>query len=183
MPRGFSTTPMRKWRLIPPPPWIHLVLLLVLANRIHKWWVSVPNLGLQKPDCLCSFSGTNWHLHMNEAQASVKNVIENGQKECKDQRMGRSAVRYHIFWTGHNCCAHKLTKVVAAPEAPLLPEQLWLLEMVGREISFSGINIVKLFLVTSNTIKCNRATIKAWKEAVHMLVKRGRGSLAQFVNG
>lgn len=98
---------------------------------------------------------------MNEAQASVKNVIENGQKECKDQRMGRSTVRYHIFWTGHNCCAHKLTEVVAAPEAPLLPEQLWLLEMVGREISFSGINIVKLFLVTSNTIKCNRATIKA----------------------
>lgn len=100
---------------------------------------------------------------MNEAQASVKNgiYIENGQKECKGQRTGRSAVRYHIFWTGQNCCAHKLTKVVAAPEAPLPPEQLWLLKMVGRESSFSGANIVKFFLVTSNTIKCNRAIIKA----------------------
>lgn len=50
---------------------------------------------------------------------------------------------------------------MAAPEAPLLPEQLWLLEMVGRGISFRGVDTVKFFLVTANTIKFNRATTKA----------------------
>lgn len=84
--------------MTPPPPQIHLVLLLVLANRMHKWWTPVPNLGLQEPDCSALSLGLIG-LHMNEAQATVKNGIymENGQKDCKGQRMGRSAVRHHVF--------------------------------------------------------------------------------------
>lgn len=92
-------------------------------------------------------------------------------------------MKHYIFWPGKSCCAHELTTVAATPEAPPLPEQLQLLEMVGRKIPFGGVDTVKFPLVTSNAIKHSRAITKASKKGRNLLERKKKDLAEGSVNG